>query len=279
MLRALGSSLAGMRRARGLTGEALGGRVGFSQAKISKIERGTIRPSPADVEAIALALEAPSATIEDLVGFAARLQAPSHPRRTQARRGSYGQQDYAVIEAQAKAFKVFECTVVPGLLQISEYTRPVVAAYYDLVDDVEPNAAETAATVSQRAQRQEQLYDSTRTFDFVVFETVLLHRYTTPGHMLAQVDRIESVASLPNVTVRIVPVEAQLGFPPLHGFAVLDDEQVLTEVAGETNILRDPGDVAFYRRSFEHYAALGTSDLMAVLIKYKMLYADLARPR
>jgi transcriptional regulator with XRE-family HTH domain len=276
----LGGHLAGLRRERGLTGEALGALVGFSQAKISKIERGMLRPSPNDVELMAKALQASPGAVAGLVELAVKLNTPSQPRRTQPRRGGEGQHDFAVYEPRATKLKIFECTVVPSLLQISEYTRRVVNGYFELTtDDVELKWAEIAATVSQRAKRQEQLYNPDKVFDFVVLETVLLHRYTTPGDMLAQVERIESVAELANITVRLVPAEAQLGYPPLHGFTVLDDDVVLIEIGGEAGILRDPEDVGFYRRLFDHYSDRGTSELGPLLDKYKSLYADLARPR
>jgi hypothetical protein len=97
--------------------------------------------------------------------------------------------------------------------------------------------------------------------------------------MLAQVDRIETAASLSNVTVRIVPTEVRLGFPPLHGFTLLDDDVVLTEVGSDTNILRDAEDLDFYERLFDHYFERGTTDIGTIMDRYKRLYADLARPR
>lgn len=279
-LRSLGGSLADLRHEQKLTGEALGALVGFSQAKISKIERGMLRPSPGDVQRLAVALRAPAAVTEGLVDLAVSLQVSTQPRRTQPQRGIEGQRDFAVREARAVRVRVFECTVVPGLLQISEYTRQVVNGYFEVTADIaERKWAETAGAVSERAQRQEQLYDVAKSFEFVMFETALLLRYTSPGYMLAQVDRIESAASLPNVTIRIVPSEVRLGFPPLHGFTLLDDDVVLTEVGSDTNILRDAEDIDFYERLFNHYGERGTTDIGSMLDSYRTLYADLARPR
>ena len=280
LLRSLGVSLADLRRHRGLTGEALGELVGFSQAKISKIERGSIRPSPDDVKLMVDALDAPPDSAAKLVELAVRLQEYRQARRAQPRRGSEGQHDFVVHEASARHVKVMECVVVPGLLQTSEYSRRVINGYYEITgDDVEQKWPEAAAAVSERVKRQEQLYDPDKTFEFVVLETVLLLRFTSPGGMLAQLDQIESFAALPNVTVHMVPTDAQLGFPPMHGFTVLDDELVLTELGGEASILRDPDDVEFYGRLFDHYAAHSLTDLGTLLDTYKRLYADLARPR
>lgn len=278
----IGRALGSLRRERGLTGEALGSLVEMSQAKISKLERGQLRPSPADVVRIAKALDAPEHTLQDLVRGAERLAAAGARRNGRRRAGAVGQQDYFVEEGRARVLRSFEPVAVPGLLQISEYARRVVNGYFSLqyAEDASEQEwhADTAATLSLRAQRQERLYESHRTFDFVMMESVLSNRFARPAYMLAQLNRIEKVAELPNVTVRVVSREVELRFPPAQGFTLLDDRLVLLESVAAT-VVRDRHTVDFYRRVHDYFVKNSETDLARVLSGYKALYADLARPR
>ncbi|CUU58386.1 Helix-turn-helix domain-containing protein [Parafrankia irregularis] len=277
----IGRTLGSLRRARGLTGEALGAKVDMSQAKISKLERGLLRPTPADVERIARALDAPENAYRDLMDDAEKLQNAAARRGGRRRIGAVGQHDYFTEEGRARELRSYEPVAVPGLLQISEYTRRVVNGYFSLqyAEDASEQEwyADTAATVSLRAQRQERLYEPQRIFDFVMMESVLSNRFAPPAYMLAQIDRIEKVADLPNVTVRIVPRGVELRFPPAQGFTLLDDRAVMLESI-EATIVRDRRTVDFYRRVHDYFVKNSETDLARMTDSYKTLYADLARP-
>jgi transcriptional regulator with XRE-family HTH domain len=293
----VGAALKELRRRKGITAESLGLLVEMSQPKISKIERGVSRPKPADVQLLATALGAPADLVRELVEEAARLppatrRSPPSPRAGE-QPGSggpaaadmlpvgapVGQRDYLNEEGRASHIQVLEPTIVPGLLQTSEYTRRLINGYYALsAGSAPPMWEHTAATVALRAQRQRLLYDGTKTFTFVIMELVLLNRVGTPGAMLGQVDRIEDVAELPNVEVLIVPTDAELGYPPIQGFTILDRATVMLERL-EALRHQDAETVGFYRRFFEHYVELGEDRLGEILDKYKRLYAEQARPR
>jgi transcriptional regulator with XRE-family HTH domain len=274
----LGRALHGLRKDKGMTGEALGRAIGASQAKISKIERGVLRPSPLDVERIVLALDGSKDILLDLVDRANRLQALSARPRV-PRRGPINQQDYADAEGRATLIRNLEPVAVPGLMQISEYTRRVINAYHAIdIGEHQPRWADTAAMVTQRTQRQERLYDQSRVFQFVLLENVLNNMYVSPGYMLAQVDRIEQISKLPNVTVSVVPADAQLGLPPTHGFMILDDDVVVTETIDAT-VYQDRRSVDFYINFFESYLAIANADLSDVLERFKARYAGMAMPK
>jgi transcriptional regulator with XRE-family HTH domain len=274
----LGRALASMRKNKGMTGEALGKVVGASQAKISKIERGVLRPSPLDVEKIVIALDGSKDDLHTLVGQATALQA-SNARARVLRRGPINQQDYADVEARARRIRNLEPVAVPGLMQIGEYTRRLINAYHAIdIGEHQQRWADTAATVTQRAQRQERLYDPSRTFEFVLLENVLSNMYVTPGYMLAQIDRVQQVAALPNVTVRVVSADAQLGLPPSHGFMILDDDLVVTETIDAT-VYQDRRSVDFYINFFESYLEIADADLDNLLERYKARYAEMAMPK
>jgi transcriptional regulator with XRE-family HTH domain len=274
--------LADLRRACGLTGEVLGERVGMSQSKISKIEKGRVRPTPDDVQQIARALDAPTDVVQDLVSRASSMRAVPSSRRPPTLQASEGQYTFADLERRASRIRIFEPTTVPGLLQISEYTRRVINNFFELsYGNAESLWAETAAAISLRVQRQETLYDLSKNFTFVLNEPVFSNfdHVLTPAYMLAQVDRIDFASRLPNVTVCILPRGSKPRLPPNGGFTVLDDDLVLVEAGHNAFDLREQEDLDFYRNLFDHYLENSVSDLEPILTRYKAIYAEAARPK
>jgi Domain of unknown function (DUF5753) len=108
------------------------------------------------------------------------------------------QHEIAELEQSAHAVRVFQPVMVPGLLQIADYARPVMEMAYTAGPDI-------AAAVAVRMERQTILYHQHKQFEFVVTEGALRWRPGPPDMMRAQLDRLMSAASLPNVTLNLVP--------------------------------------------------------------------------
>ncbi|GAA0805911.1 hypothetical protein Sya03_37180 [Spirilliplanes yamanashiensis] len=172
----------------------------MSQAKISKIETGSVIPAPADVDVLARALHADDAEVFRLVMLAEsrrnRVQ-ELPPGRTDA---AIWQVEIAQLEAAASTFRVFQPAVVSGLLQASEYARTVLARVQSTVMDppVEPDRA-VAEAVSGRMRRQEVLTDRNKEFRFVMPETLLRFQLGRADVMPAQLNRLREVARPDNV--------------------------------------------------------------------------------
>ena len=75
-------------------------------------------------------------------------------------------------------------------------------------------------------RRQEVLYDTDKTFEFVTTEAALRTLPCPVPVMLGQLDRLLSMG-LPNVTLGIIPLGTELGLVPLHGFLLLDDAAIV----------------------------------------------------
>ncbi|WP_041941130.1 MULTISPECIES: helix-turn-helix domain-containing protein [Frankia] len=287
----LGVELAQLRHARAMTGQALASSVGISQSTISKIENGLLRPNPADVERIARTLQAPPELVRHLVDLAERLQSTA-ARRAPRRRGavtgvetrrqgvSLDQEEILDAEREATLIREFEPILLPGLIQISEYARRVVNGYHRITIGGDEGAwyQRTAEKVSLRIRRQNLLYDGTRRFEFILMESVLGNRFAPPEYMIAQIKRIAAVAELDNVTVRIVPSSAELEYPHVQGFTILDDSLVVVETLEATGFSH-PDQVRIYAKIFEEYAALTAPDLDGILAGYTRSYAELLAPR
>jgi hypothetical protein len=130
--------------------------------------------------------------------------------------------------------------MIPGLLQVADYARRVIEMAYRPGDITPATAA--------RMERQSILFDQTRRFDFLVTEGALRWR---PGDMdiRPQLDRLLSMASLPNVAVSVVPYGPGR-MPRLHPFVMweLEDETLITVETYSAELqVRDPADVQRYQ--------------------------------
>lgn len=97
-------------------------------------------------------------------------------------------------------------------------------------------------------RRQDILYDSTKTFEFV-FTEAALRILSCPRHvMLGQLDRLLSL-SADNAKIGIIPFGTELTITPVNGFLLLGD-QLIVETYGWED--QEHGDEsATHRRIFD----------------------------
>lgn len=273
----LGTTLARLRKQKGITGKLLGRHAGMSQAKISKIENGVIMPSRQDVERLTRALQVPEEEVQALLDQVEGMHDAFFDRRVTTRQIVAAQHEVAANEGRARSVRVFQPTVVPGLLQTTEYARAILGDYARLLVSNTPKGRQSIApAVSARIQRQEVLDNPAKRFLVVMTEAVLSNRLCSPAALLAQLERIRTLARLPNVSIRIVPRDAELSYPPVHGFQLFDDERVLIDLMNTMVVSRGGADIRVYREAFEHFYQVATDDIAPILDSYIRFYADLA---
>lgn len=278
----VGSVLALYRRRAGMTGQQLGELVGMSQAKISRIENNVFTVDPADVTKIARALSVAEGDISRLVELAERGQNRMTDWRTNwvgmvARQTEIGQ-----LEESGHDIRVFNPTNVIGLLQTSEYARAVMAASRRMLEesraDRQPPQADIYEAVSARLRRHQVLAASERRFWFVMAEAALSNRLCRPEEMVAQIHRIRELAGQPNITIGIIPSDAWLVGPLVHGFEVIDDKWVLIDLFNTSVTSRGRSDVGLYIDLFKTLLQQATTEIDGILDRYLDLYLDLSRP-
>jgi transcriptional regulator with XRE-family HTH domain len=249
-VRRLGLALRGLRLDAGLTGQQLAERAGLSQSTVSRIELGQAMPSLADIDGWARVTGASRDQRAELGALAEAAAVETISWRKAVRRGLPGlQHDVGGLEASAATILNFQPTIVPGLLQTAEYARRLVASGYP------GGRADIAAAVAARLDRQAILYDDARHLEFVVAEAALRWRLGPAAMMLAQLDRIASVMTLPNIAVGIIPQAAEVAAWHIHGFAILDDRShgdtvVRVETLTTGLSISDPPAVERYRHAF-----------------------------
>ncbi len=248
---ALGKRLRELRRQAGLTGTQLAESLSWPQSKISKLETARQTPSDDDIRAWTWSTGSESQTDELLTALHtleaqhAEWQRVLHPGLQPH------QSKLSELDAKTRLFRVFEATVIPGLLQTAEYARARLAQgviLFNASNDI--NEA-----VRARMKRQELLYREDKRFHFVITEATLRLRLCGPKVMLAQLDRLISLSTLPNVRLGVISSDTQYVIGPWHGFWLRDNERVLVETfSAELNLVQPP-EIALYSKVFEQFAA------------------------
>jgi len=252
--RALGKRLRELRQSAGLSGVELAESLAWVGSKISKIENGKQTPTDQDIRAWTGATGTEDEA-ESLLAALHNLEL-QHAEWQRLLRGGLKSHQLTLSQQDEKTrlFRGFENTVVPGLLQTSEYARARFAAAV-LVHKV-PNDINEA--VKQRMQRQEMLYRPDKRFHIVMTESVLRYRLMSIDIILGQLDRLLAVASMRNIKLGVIPFHTQYVTDPRHGFWLLDDELVRVETYSAELNLRQPEEIQLYSRIFEQHAAVAS---------------------
>ncbi|MEE1739536.1 helix-turn-helix transcriptional regulator [Streptomyces sp. BE147] len=238
-----------LRDASGLTGDAVARRASMSAGKLSKIETGKVRPTVQDVDLVLTAIGVSDQVKEEFL-VAARVEATEATAwRLLRRAGPWKhQRTIRAIESSTRELRLFQGQLIPGLLQTAEYASAVFALPPAL-----PNETRIK-TVAARLERQASLYNSLKSFHFLICEHVLTWLISEPAVMALQLDRLISVSRLPNVSMGIVPSGRRMPDFPMTCFSLHDDRLVIVETFHSEVTTRDPKDVQLYTSTFERFA-------------------------
>lgn len=247
--RRLAVELRGLREMAGLSGRELANRIGVSQSKVSRIESGRTVPSLQEVADWAEAAQVSDDRREWLVAMTRAVFTDVQPWRASSA-SSHIQAEVKERERRARLIRIYQPSVVPGLLQTADYARRV----YSLA--LPDRDHEIAAAVAGRMERQVVLYESERRFEIVMAEAALRWRPGSLGSQRAQLDRIMAVSTLGNVSIGVIPQSAQATAPAPHVFIVYAendgdlDDFVEVETVHANLIVNDLDDVAIYQQKW-----------------------------
>jgi transcriptional regulator with XRE-family HTH domain len=215
-----------LRRLRGesaLTGEEAAARLGWSPAKISRLETARTVVSPTDLQALLDLYEISGQHRDRLTGLG----------RTARQRGwwdAYADMlgpEYATLialEADAESASWYAAQIVPGLLQTEEYAREIIRSTLLISPP-----GEIERRVRVRMSRQRVLTGGAPLRLAVILDEAALHRVVGGTEVMrAQLRHLTQAAGQPNIDLRVLPSAA--GAHPA--------------VMGEFTILRFPEVVA-----------------------------------
>lgn len=268
--RELAAGLRALRLDAGRSTTELARQLGWSQSKVSRLERGVTLAKPAEVAAWAHLLRAEPGLQKRLIDLAERQGVELLEwKRAMAPGRRRLQEEISTLERAAHVIWVFSPSVVPGLAQTKGYAEVM----YRLDQNPPPTEQEITGAVEARIARQAILNDPTKRFN-LLFSEAALHRSLLPkADMRGQLRRLMEVAKLTNVEMGVIPFSARERSHTYHGFAILGDPDIddntilLSELLTRSLTIREPDEVreyiAHYRRLAE--GALFGDDLVRLL--------------
>ena len=221
--RQLAVELRRLREEATLTGEEVASRLGWSAAKVSRMETARTAVAPADLQLLL-----------DLYGISGQhRERLIELGRTARQRGwwdAYADMlgpEYATLialESEAESAGWYAAQIVPGLLQTEEYAREIIRSTLLISPP-----GEVERRVQVRMSRQRVLTrDNPLELSVVLDEAALERQVGGAGVMRAQLRYLAEVAGSPNVRIQVLPNAA--GAHPA--------------VTGEFTILRFPELIA-----------------------------------
>ncbi|GII02274.1 helix-turn-helix domain-containing protein [Planobispora takensis] len=257
--RRLAAELRRLREAAGLNGVQVAKELRWSTSKVSRLENGQVVPQEGDVEKLLRYFNADAETSGLLLGLT----------RDAHRRGwweAYAEDlpeqviTLAGMEDEAQEIRSWYANVVPGMLQTRGYASVINGLYQSL-------QALPLGKIKRRTQfrlrRQERLTSgSGLTYSTILDEAVLRRRYGSEEIMKEQLRWLLEVSELPNVSIRVLPLDVThpadgshfllMRFPEVPGLGTLYDELLYTEDFPISNLTEDESAVYMYSALYEN---------------------------
>ncbi|GAA1013848.1 transcriptional regulator [Acrocarpospora pleiomorpha] len=254
--RRLAQELRRLREATDLNGEDAAKRVGWSAAKLSRIETAKTLPTESDVTTLLNLYEVG----DGVFGNVQKL------RLTAAQKGWWEKESAALdqgyvayigFEAEATVMRNWEPHVVPGLLQTEEYARALLGHLVQPINQIPPIWSHSRVEARMRRQRTHLFAPEPLTLQVIIDEPVL-HRPVGDGAIMRnQLQYLDDIATRDNVEIRITPEATQVPMttgPFVHfTFRDFPDIVYLEDLTGG-RFIEGVEAVFSYERAFEHLA-------------------------
>jgi hypothetical protein len=198
-----------LRRLRGKrTGSRVSRAIGWSPTKISRAESGHESIPPSEVEKLL-----------DFYGVKDPLRGRLIELAQDATQAGWWDDysdalnpqllEFIGLEAEAVSSLQWQADSIPGLLQTEDYARQLSVAYQAVVPTTPPSVIDRF--VRSRMIRQQRLtHEPVLQLSVVLDEAVLLRRIGDGGLMSAQLEHLADMAELPNIDLRVMPLDREL---------------------------------------------------------------------
>jgi transcriptional regulator with XRE-family HTH domain len=243
----LGSRLGEIRRDAGLTGRELAHLCGWHESKVSRIEHARTAPSSDDIRLWCQHCGVPGET-GDLTAFLRNVKDMFVEWRRMERTGlKRAQEGVLPLWERTRIFRTYSSWLIPGAVQSGDYTKAVlraIAIRRELPDDTEDAAA-------VRADRLRLLREGDHRFFVLLEESVLRNVIGGTDVMAGQLGHLITVASLPSVSLGIIPMGLERDVVwPVEDFWIFDEAQVNVELVSGWLTLTQPREIAMYGQTF-----------------------------
>ncbi|GAA2470843.1 helix-turn-helix domain-containing protein [Streptomyces incarnatus] len=270
--RRLGAALRQYRQAAKLDQPQAAEVIAASQARISRLESGSVSARVIEVRLLldAYGVEDPEvrAKLEELAKFSKK-RGWWHEYAAHLRPGYL---DHITLEDDASHIRQWHPVLIPGLLQTQAYARAVITGG---PNSLSPEYMEQLLEVRKR--RQERIAEGGAKYSAVVWEAVIEHPLASIETHLGQLSHLLEVGRQKNVTVQVLPFHAGSLVAAANPFAAFsfDCESAVEAVTMEdvmsTSIVESSRDLEVYASSFDLLCSSAlTPEASAKLIQSKL---------
>jgi transcriptional regulator with XRE-family HTH domain len=208
------------REAEGLTQGQVAETLDWSLSKVNRIESGEVTVSSTDLRAML-----------GLYGITdeARVHQLLEDAKTSRRRGWWDEPKYREhltpatlqllqYETEASAIRVYQPTLIPGLLQSLAYAEIIINFWDGLSEE------DRAPRLEVRMHRRQQVFGrhDPPQYLLILDESVLLRDVGGTEVMSEQLRELLDYTSRPNITVRVVPLADGALYATLGSFTICD---------------------------------------------------------
>jgi len=203
--RRLAAELREIRESTGKSGDAVAAALKWSPSKISRYERARTGLQPREVERLLNYYEI-TGPRRDLLLALAKDAAQKGWWEEYADSLSPDYLEFIGLEHEASSMAIWHGEVITGLLQTEAYARHIISSY-SRVEPIAPGLVQRMVRV--RMRRQQVLDRPGLELSVVLDESVLRRRVGGDPVMYEQLQRLARDADRPNLTLRILPLDAQ----------------------------------------------------------------------
>lgn len=216
----------------------------MSQSQISKFETGKRTPRLVDVERILRALDAPAEIAAEIKALARIANTEWQDKRSSWRRGMEKRQtELTFLEREATELRYFLPAMITGLLATPEYARASLSH----------TPGDSSKTVARKLERQAVLYDTSKSFTFILTEQAIRWAIVPAPAMAVQIDRLASLSYLPNLRIGVIPMGTVIARGPMNTFTVYDNRLATVENLTGRMVFRDSRDIAEHLAVFSYF--------------------------
>jgi transcriptional regulator with XRE-family HTH domain len=251
--RRLGGELRQLRSKAGLSLEAVAGKFNWSKSKLSRIETAKLSISRHDMSRLAILYGASIEEIARLENWATRKAHPYAWWDEYSDIVSSSYEEFISLEAQAAEIRLVNSNVVPGLLQARGYAHAITTSGPFIPD---PDIAD--ALVDVRMKRQDVLTEENPVLVSATMSATALHiDLGDPRLLQEQLRHLLEIGELPNVEIRIIPLNSPLG-AFIGGLTLFEFDHrqepsvVYIEYHGGMTPKESDREVRQYRRHIQH---------------------------
>lgn len=266
--RRLGAEFRRLRERSGRKIEEVAVYVGCAKSTMSRIESGKVGVSLLVARALLDFYQVGGQERDKLIAAAHESRKPSW-WRPYAGVIAEPLHDLLGLEAAAASLKVFETTVMPGLLQTESYTRILMLS----AQPHEPKERREKR-IELRMMRQRILTENhPLQYWAIIEETVMRRPVGGPKIMSAQLERLAEACQFSHVCIQVTPlsVGAHIGmdgpFTILEFSEAQDLDVVYTDSQAGPFYLEEKSGVESYQEKFQriHSVALNVEDSLALI--------------